>query len=248
MNIRKQFEEQGYVTNLEIMTPEEMAVYRAEFDRIEVAVGKQASQVGHINRHKENRLLWELVTHPKILDIAEEILGPDVLLLGSHFFTKYPDLSESYVAWHQDVTYWGLIPPKAISAWLAVDDADVENGCMRVIPGTHRHGLMPHGKASQRGNLLSVNQEILPEFADVSKAVDLPLRAGMASFHHGLLIHGSNPNRSNRRRCGLTIRFTTPDVAPDRENPSAVKWRPHLVRGQDRYGNFDLDPTPPFRG
>jgi ectoine hydroxylase-related dioxygenase (phytanoyl-CoA dioxygenase family) len=247
MTLQEQFAEQGYVTGLRIMSPEEMTGYRREFDRIEAAQGSQASQVGIMNRHKEEPSFWALVSHPHILDAVEQILGPDILLLGSHFFCKYPNLSESYVAWHQDVTYWGLMPPKAISAWLALDDADVENGCMRVISGSHCSGLLPHGKADQAGNLLSVNQEIPAELVDSSKAVDLPLQAGMASIHDGTMVHGSNPNRSTRRRCGLTIRFTTPDVRPASQDTNFAKWKPILIRGQDRYGYFELDPLPDFK-
>jgi len=246
MTLREQFDTQGYIAGLKIMPPEEMATYRQEFDRIEAAQGKQSSQVGIMNKHKEEPAFWELVSHPRILDAAEQILGPDILLLGSHFFCKYPDLSESYVAWHQDVTYWGLLPPKAVSAWLAIDDTDVENGCMRVIAASHCVGLLPHGKADQAGNLLSVNQEIPAELVDTAKAVDMPLRAGSASLHDGMLIHGSNPNRSTRRRCGLTIRFTTPDVRPASQETNFARWKPILLRGQDRYGYFELDAPPSF--
>lgn len=246
MTLQEQFAQQGYVTGLRIIAPEEMTGYRREFDRIEAAQGSQASQVGIMNRHKEEPAFWALVSHPNILDAVEQILGPDILLLGSHFFCKYPDLRESYVAWHQDVTYWGLMPPKAISAWLALDDADVENGCMRVISGSHCSGLLPHGKADQAGNLLSVNQEIPAELLDLAKAVDLPLQAGMASIHDGMTVHGSNPNRSTRRRCGLTIRFTTPDVRPASHDTNFAKWKPILVRGQDRFGTFERDPPPDF--
>lgn len=249
-------ESEGYVTPIAIMPPEEMAPYREEFDRLEAITGKQASQVGLMNVHKHSPLIWELVSHPCVLAVVSEVLGPDLLLLGSHFFCKHPSvvdrsrseqttLADSYVSWHQDVTYWGLNPPKAVTLWLSIDGADVENGCMRVIPLSHRDGLLPHGKAQSQGNLLSVNQEIDLTLVDESLAVDMELPPGSASLHHGMTIHGSNPNRSNRRRCGLTMRFTMPEVSPSGE-PGVVQWQPILIQGEDRHHHFAIDPWPAF--
>ncbi len=241
------YERDGYLTGIEILSDEEVERYRAEFDAIEQSVGKRASQVGITNKHKENPVLWKLATHPRILETMREILGEDLLLLGTHFFCKYPDLNESFVSWHQDVTYWGLKPAKAATLWLAIDDADHENGCMRAIPASHRAGQLPHGVANQSGNLLSVNQEISADRIDESTAVELPLRAGQASIHDGLTIHGSCPNHSkNRRRCGLTLRFTTPDVVPAVGDAKMVQWHPILVSGQDIYRHFQLDSAPQF--
>ncbi|MBI4578373.1 MAG: phytanoyl-CoA dioxygenase family protein [Planctomycetes bacterium] len=224
-----------------------MFFYRREFDRLEQEAGKQASQTGLMNLHHRHPWIWELVTHSNITDMVATLRGPDLLLLGTHFFCKQADFSEHFVAWHQDVTYWGLEPPKALTVWLAIDDADVENGCMRVIPGSHRGRLLPHGTAETSGNLLSVNQEIPRHLVEESRAVDLPLKSGWASIHDGLAIHGSNPNRSSRRRCGLTIRFTTPDVRQVSDVPGMGRWRPILVHGQDRYGHFELS-APPVAG
>lgn len=91
-------------------------------------MGKGLSQIGLLHRHRDCRFVWELATHRKILAAVEDAIGPDIVLLGTHFFCKYPTTVERFVTWHQDVTYWGLKPPKAITAWLAIDDSDVENG------------------------------------------------------------------------------------------------------------------------
>lgn len=240
------FSSEGYLTNIEIMSPEAMTPYREEFDRLEAAAGKQASQVGLTNLHKQNPRIWELVSHPRVLAAVSEILGPNLLLLGSHFFCKYPDIAESYVSWHQDVTYWGLIPPKAVTLWLSIDGADITNGCMRFIPRSHHRGLLPHGNAKAKGNLLSVNQEIPSNLIDDSQAYNIELPPGSASLHHGMLIHGSNSNRSSRRRCGLTMRFTSIDVKPVTDDPAAVQWKPLLIQGIDRFGHFSLESWPEF--
>ena len=111
----------------------------------------------------------ELATHPAVLDCVEALLGPDILLMGSHFFCKYGP-TEAFVAWHQDVTYWGLEPPLAVSAWYAVDDSDVGNGCMQVIPGHHRAASAHTANRRPAGaNLLSINQEVSVSAAEAAR-------------------------------------------------------------------------------
>ena len=171
------------------------------------------------------------------------------MVLGTHFFCKYPvETTEHFVAWHQDVTYWGLEPPEAYTAWIAVDDSNLENGCMRVIPGSHMQGLAEHSKSETEGNLLSINQEIPEEEIGDDEAFDLCLKAGQISIHDGHLVHSSLPNHSQRRRCGLTVRFVKPEVRQTELNSQKGHWNPVLVRGKDAYGHFPLKEHPfPFR-
>ena len=115
---------------------------------------------------------------------------------------------------------------------------------MRVIPGSHRHGIVTHGTSQRAGNQLSINQEIPDELVDSSSAVDLELRAGQISIHDGHLYHASQPNRSQRRRCGMTVRFVRPNVRQSTENSLGAEWRPILVGGEDRHGNFTLAERP----
>jgi non-heme Fe2+,alpha-ketoglutarate-dependent halogenase len=239
------FERDGFLRRVPVLTGSDPDRVRAAFDALEAAEGQERSQIGLIDRHFDQRFVWSLATHPTILDAVEAVIGPDVILLATHFFCKYPSggAGERFVAWHQDVTYWGLEPPSAVTAWYAVDDADVENGCMRVIPGTHR-GIREHGKAEREGNLLSINQEVPVTPEEEASAVDLCLRAGEASLHHGMLIHGSNPNRSGRRRCGLTIRFVPPHVRQTEINSQGRRWQGVLVRGEDRFGHFGRREAP----
>jgi ectoine hydroxylase-related dioxygenase (phytanoyl-CoA dioxygenase family) len=237
--------ERGYVPVVDVLSPEEATRARAAFDALEREVGPETAEVRILDRHLDVEFVWRLATHPRVLHAVEAVLGPDVLLLASNFFCKYPveERGERFVAWHQDVTYWGLEPPRAITAWLAIDDADEANGCMCVIPGSHRAGLREHGKSARAGNLLSVNQEIPGALVDEAGAVSLPLRAGQMSLHDGMLLHASRPNRSGRRRCGLAVRFTTPDVRQVAPNSLRGYYRPVLVRGTDRYGHFASVPV-----
>jgi len=204
---------------------------------LEAETGREKAEIGLLDRHFDQAFIRELATCPAILDCVESLIGPDILLLATHFFCKYGE-GAKYVAWHQDVTYWGLEPPCALTVWYAVDDSDRENGCMRVLPGTHRGGIRTHGKADAAGNLLSVNQEVPVTPDEEAGAVDLILRAGEVSIHDGAAIHGSMPNRSARRRCGLTLRYVPTSVKPVTLNSMGKTWRAVLVRGADDYGHF----------
>lgn len=262
LDLAQQFQRDGYVSPIRIHPAAEADRVRTEFDALEQREGREKCQIGLVDRHFDTRFVWDLATHPAVLDAVEAVMGPDVMLLATHFFCKYPSAAapeapphweESrkqsaagagrFVAWHQDVTYWGLEPPFALTAWYAVDDSDVENGCMRVIPGTHQ-AIREHGSSAQAGNLLSINQEVPVTAEEQARAVDLCLRAGEISLHHGVLIHGSNPNSSARRRCGLTIRFVPPHVRVVAENSVNRPWEAILVRGEDRYGHFTPRPLP----
>ena len=240
------WESQGYLTRLDILTDADVQAYRSRFDELESNEGKSKAEIGLIDRHFDTKFVWELATHGTILNHVQRTIGPDVLLLATHFFCKYPSRGDKFVAWHQDVTYWGLEPPFAITAWLAIDDADQENGCMRVIPGSQLGEILDHGKSCKAGNLLSINQEIADSAVNAESAVDIVLKAGQMSLHHGKLIHGSNPNRSNRRRCGLTLRFVPPTVKQVKSNSTGGGWNPVLVCGEDRYHHFELRPRPSF--
>ncbi|MCZ6633609.1 MAG: phytanoyl-CoA dioxygenase family protein, partial [bacterium] len=214
-------------------------------DALEAREGKEKCQIGLQGRHFEEEFIWQLATDGRVLDVMQEVMGQDILLLSTHIFCKYPNPeSQDFVAWHQDTTYWGLEPPEAHTAWIAVDDSDVENGCMRVIPGSHTDGVVTHGKSKRDGNLLSINQEIPDALVDSSRAMDLILKAGQMSVHHGQVFHASNPNRSTRRRCGLTVRYIAPYCKQTVLNSVKQQWQPVLLRGEDRYRHFEPTPMP----
>lgn len=266
------FARDGFLAPIPVLSPAEADRVRARFDALEAAEGPDKCRVGLKDRHFDQRFVWDLATHPAILDAVSSVLGPHVMLLATHFFCKYPaegigsqvlgvgtgdpdpnpspspptpnaqcpTPSAYFVAWHQDVTYWGLEPPEALTAWYAVDDSDVENGCMRVLPGTHRAGIRKHGTAAQSGNMLSINQEVSVTPEEEASAVDLVLQAGEISLHDGALIHGSNPNRSARRRCGLTIRYVRPSTRQTALNSFGQRYQALLVRGEDRFHHFDV--------
>ena len=247
--LQARYEETGYLTGIDVLDAGEVARARRSFDELERSVPAEQRQIGLSARHFQDEFVWRLANAPAVLAVMEQVVGPDLLLLGTHFFNKQPDPSpsvsaSSFVAWHQDVTYWGLEPAAAHSAWIAIDDSDVANGCMRVLPRSHREGVKMHGTAERQGNLLSVNQEIPDDQLDTSGAVDLVLRAGQMSVHHGRLVHASNPNRSTRRRCGMVARFISPAVKQVNPDSYGHYHEPVLVRGQDRYHHFPARSAP----
>ncbi|XP_072520007.1 L-threonyl-[L-threonyl-carrier protein] 4-chlorinase [Salminus brasiliensis] len=144
-----------------------------------------------------------------------------------------------YVAWHQDMKYWGLDGGPVVSVWLALDDSLEDNGALQVIPGTHHSGLLPHHQAKRAGNMLTVNQEIPEELVQEENAVLCPLLAGQMSIHDGLLVHASDPNTSQRRRCGFVIRYI-PTAAYPIQDPERPRHFPAttLVSGFDKYNHF----------
>ena len=227
----------GYIFPLVAFSVAQARRYRDRLEAYEADTG----DVIHSNmRHKVHLLFrWadEIVHHPRILDAVEDLLGPDLLCWTTNFFIKEAN-DPAFVSWHQDSTYWGLDPHDVVTAWVALSDAPLESGPMRFLPGSHKLDQIPHIDSFAKDNLLTRGQEIEME-VDEAHAVDAPLRAGEFSLHHIRLVHGSKPNRRPDRRIGLAIRYVPTYVRQVKLNDSAT-----LVRGEDRYGHFDLEPRP----
>ncbi len=178
-----------------------------------------------------------LIALARLLDIAEQFVGPNIALFASHYIAKAPYDGQA-VLWHQDGSYWPLDPMKVVTLWLAVDHTTPENGCMRVIPCTQHLELKPHAKRDDVPNVL--NSSLDPALVDESRAVDIILKAGDVSIHHPNVIHGSNVNRSPLRRAGLTIRYipTTTRIVSNKPWPSCFMLRGAAVPGINAYLPF----------
>lgn len=162
----------------------------------------------------------ELCRHPEIVKSARECLQCDELvLLMSHLIVK-PAGDGKMVAWHQDNTYWPQVHGTDITTvWLAIDDADLENSCLQVIPGSHADHPELQAEKTDGEDLLGVKLDVSPELE--AQAIPFVLKAGEFSLHDSYLIHGSTANTSDRRRAGYTIRFgnaATVRVDPERKN------------------------------
>ena len=186
------------------------------------------------------RLPWarDLVEHPRILDVIETLLGPDILVFTSTFFVKEAN-ADAITAWHQDATYFGLSPYEHVTAWVAFSDASIEAGCMAFIPGSHRWGQRPHGPGVVPGSI-NAGAQAISEPIDGAGAVCAPLAAGQLSLHHTLVAHNSPPNRSRDRRIGFGISY----IPTRLRHSGSRRASATLARGVDRYGHFDLEPDP----
>jgi len=232
------FNRDGYLKPLCIFDREEIAAIRSYFDDLlarTLAAGGNSYSIS--TAHLRYGRVYDLLTHPLIVAYVKDLLGEDVVGWGTHFFCKLPRDGKR-VSWHQDASYWPLTPSKTVTVWLAIDDASVENACMRYIPGTHLLGHLTFAmREDDETNVLNQTVEGVERFGE---PVEVELQAGQASVHSDLLLHGSEPNESDRRRCGLTLRYCPADVR------AGLGWNAKgvIVSGRDPSGHWANPPRP----
>ena len=232
------FNRDGYVKGLRIFSREEMAAHRAYFDALLARVlAEGGSSYSISTAHLKYGKVYDLLTHPRIVRCVRDLLGENVAGWGSHYFCKLPR-DGKVVHWHQDASYWPMTPSKTVTAWLAIDDADVENACMRFIPGSHHFGHLTY-QLSEDAEDAVLNQRV-ENAEQFGEPVDVELKAGEISMHSDLLLHSSEANRSDRRRCGLTLRYCAADVR------AGLGWNAKgvLVSGEDPSGHWANPPRP----
>ena len=241
-----QYHEDGYVTPDYRVPETELSDIRSHHDRL-------------IARHPEFRhycpsiLAFDLAflnyaRKPEILDMVEQVLGPNIALWNSSFFAK-PARDGYETPWHQDGEYWPLRPLATCSVWIAVDASNSENGCLRVVKGSHKARKLRshHTNANPE---LTLHQEIDDDEIDLAEAVDLELEAGQISLHDVYLTHGSLANRSERPRRGMTLRYMPTSTVFDRDFARRLADEKglmdhtertlFLVRGIDESGKNDF--------
>ena len=187
---------------------------------------------------------WDFLREPAILDVAEDIIGPNILAFGSRFWIK-PSGDGSFVSWHQDSAYFGCDPHDMVTCWVALTPANKGNGCLRMMPRSHQTGYShveshenaPGTAPGEKKNLLGRGQTI--EGMDESKAVYMELEPGQFSIHNERTAHASHPNDSGEVRIGFSFFLIPPHVKSTLERRPAT-----LVRGVDEYGYWDTDPVP----
>ncbi len=235
----EQYNTWGYIVPLDVLTPAEVAEHRAYFEQL------LANTLAHgWNHYAINGWqarcpgIYDLVTHHRVLDYVQDLLGETLICWATHYFAKLPGDGKR-VSWHQDASYWPLTPSKTVTVWLAIDDVDPDNGPMTVIPGSHVHGQLDFEESTaEEQNVLS--QSVRSPESYGAAPVAFTMRAGQMSLHSDLLLHGSEPNTSDRRRCGLTMRFVSPEVR------ELKGWRRNAIiaRGSDPSGHWPHNPRP----
>lgn len=228
----------GFVAPLDVYSGDEISEIRDYFDGLlERVVGEGGDSYSISSAHLKYGPVHDILTEPRIVDYVADLLGENVIAWGSHFFCKMPHDGKE-VAWHQDASYWPLSPSKAITVWLAVDDADQENACMKFVAGSHHKGHLTYRPSSPEDhNVLNQTIDRPEDFGQIT--LD-ELSAGQVSMHSDLLLHGSDANHSARRRCGLTLRYCAADVRAE------LGWNEKgvVVRGQDPQNHWSNNPRP----
>ena len=229
--LKSEYDRDGYISAIDILTTEEAARHRKMMEDAEAKIGPLHYQS---KAHTILRSPLELAIREDILDIVEALIGPDILLYNVTYIVKEPHAA-SHVSWHQDLTYWGLSHDDQVSMWLALSPATAESGCMRMLPGSHVNGVIAHETTDDDNNVLLQGQTV--HGVAEEKAVMCPLRPGQASFHHGWTLHASMPNLSADRRIGLNVQYLGAHVRQTKHDLDTAM----LVRGEDRYNNFEVD-------
>ncbi len=229
------YHEAGYVESLPVLSGDEVRHYRAAVDKTCEALGGRVTRLD--GTHRFFGWAWELCTHRRLLDHLERLLGPNFVLKSTRVFYKYGN-SDAHVDWHQDGITEGITHARSPAIWLGLTEATVGNGCLRVVPRSHRFlHLIPHtthpepqerppGWSSGR----AVGSELSGVFTSIPPGLDAPkdieMRPGEMSVHHPCALHGSNPNRSDGPRIGLSASYSSSDILNDRYPVSVMRGTP----------------------
>jgi hypothetical protein len=234
----QQFKDEGWLAPFRADSASQAGEFRRRIEGFEEQTGLSAEGSFKIKGHLASPWMVDLACHPAILDVVEDLIGPNILLLRSSIFAKNAR-DAGYVSWHQDSLYYGQSPLLSLTAWVAFTPSNRTNGCLRVIPGTHRNGNLEHEERKTPQNLLARGHTV--KELDDSNAVDLELDAGEFSIHYESCVHGSEPNTSGDRRIGMAFFYAPTHVQSLKGRRAAV-----LVRGQDEYGYWEPEVLPRY--
>jgi hypothetical protein len=230
----RHFREQGYVAPIRAVGEDEATDCRRRLEAFENETGQPGDLP--IKGHLYLDWAWRLTRHPRVIGAVVDLIGPDVFVMASRFWIKNPQ-DRKFVSWHQDLAYFGLDPQEMVTFWMALTPVTRDNGCMRFIPGSHTGPSRKHVETYDKDNLLARGQ-VVPDVDD-SAAVDVVLRPGEFSIHHGHLLHSSEANTTDDRRIGFGMM-----LFPAHARSTIGRRSVTLVHGTDRYGHWDHDPMP----
>lgn len=240
------------------LPPQVLKEMRREYDQLLCENDQIASDImlgPHLEKAgaqglKGSQKWFELATQPDLLDMAEQLIGPDIILWGTTIFGK-PASGGKATPWHQDGDYYPIVPLETLTIWIALDDATTENGCMRFIPGSHRARKL-YSHHWEENPDLTINLVCDSENFEEETAHDLVLEAGQVSFHDVYMIHGSGPNLTEKRRAAFVVRLLPATSTYDhRLGQEYARKHPEqdygnralfLLRGEDKSGrnNFEI--------
>ena len=241
----EQYHDQGFISPIRVISEQEALSIKDELEQVEKEFPEEINSESRNNLHLSFAFLDALAHNKIIVDAIEDLIGPDISLWASVMFIKEPS-SKQYVSWHQDATYMGLDSLDFPTPWIALSPSNIETGCMTMIAGSHKTKIQNHEDTFAENNILTRGQVI--QDVDESMAVDLILKPGEMSIHHGAVIHGSQPNNSNQRRIGFSLQSYMPNNV--KQIVGRNLWT--HVRGQKRQDDdgmlldrprFNMDPN-----
>ena len=241
----EQYHDQGFISPIRVISEQEALSIKDELEQVEKEFPEEINSESRNNLHLSFAFLDALAHNKIIVDAIEDLIGPDISLWASVMFIKEPS-SKQYVSWHQDATYMGLDSLDFPTPWIALSPSNIETGCMTMIAGSHKTKIQDHEDTFAENNILTRGQVI--QDVDESKAVDLILKPGEMSIHHGAVIHGSQPNNSNQRRIGFSLQSYMPNNV--KQIVGRNLWT--HIRGQKRQDDdgmllerprFNMDPN-----
>ena len=234
----KRYHDTGLMFPQRVMTTDDATNYLAQLESYESNTGGPVNGKWRYKSHLVFPWFDQLMRHPAILNLVRSLLGNDLMVWTTHIYPKEPG-DGRFISWHQDSAHWGLDSNQVLSVWVALTDATRENGCMRMLPGSHHNGQVEHQDTRDSNNILTRGQTISNGIEE-DRSVWIELKAGEVSVHHVDMFHASTPNQSNQRRVGVAIRYITPSARQTRIDEDYAT----LVSGEDRFGHFKEEIAP----
>ena len=229
-----QYEQEGFLYPIPLLSPEEARYYRTQIETLESALG------GEIKRFDFPHLFfdwaYELATHPRLLDYIETMIGSEIFIQSARIFSKPPG-DPAHVTWHRDARHSNLSTKVAPTVWIALSPSTKESGCVQVLSGSHQIGMIPHAEKLTEDNLLN-DGDIAQVKIDEDKIRYMELQPGEMSFHHVKTVHGSLPNQAKDRRLGFSMTIITPEM-------EGARFKGMFARGKKDYSVYESFQGPP---
>ena len=231
------YRNKGYISSVNALTSNEAKDIRNEIEKIEKNWPGALEGINRNYVHLISPILNKVCLNKNILDAVESIIGKNILICGTTLFIKEKN-EKGFVSFHQDAKYIGLEPHNWVTVWLAVTDSNEKNGCMRMLPGSHKDNLKYHEQKFDKNNLLTRGQTI--KNISLNETDPIILKAGEISLHHPLIVHGSGLNYSDDRRIGFVIQ----SYIGSNVNQVIGKMYVQRARGEDKYNYHEYSEIP----